>query len=64
MLLPAVRAKGWLISVINALVATPAPLPTLTMRSASSTDFSIVGMKAPVPAFTSITRASRPAASF
>ena len=42
----------------------PAPLPTATMLSASSTDLSNVGMKAPVPTLTSMTRASRPAESF
>jgi len=45
-------------------VRIPEPLPTATMLSARATDFSSVGMKAPLPVLTSITSASRPAASF
>ena len=64
MALPAHGASGSFISVSNAEVVTPAPLPTSTMHRANSRDFSNVGMKAPEPTFTSITNASSPAASF
>ncbi|MNV51629.1 hypothetical protein D3C71_1436850 [compost metagenome] len=51
-------------SVSSAEVRQPAPLATATMLLASSSEASKVGMKAPEPTFTSITRASSPEASF
>ena len=51
-------------SVMSAVVLTPAPLATRTMLSASSREASNVSMKAPLPVFTSITRPWSPDASF
>ena len=62
--MPAAGHSDSFMPVRIADVRVPAPLPTWTMDSASSTDFSYVGMNAPLPALTSMTRASRPAASF
>ena len=51
-------------SVSRAVVGVPAPVATSAMLRASSRDASVVGMNAPSPTLTSMTRASRPAASF
>ena len=51
-------------SVSSTLVGVPAPLPMATMASASSREASGVGMKAPLPTLTSMTRVSSPQASF
>ncbi len=51
-------------SVSIAVVASPLPCATSTIARASSSACSRVGMKAPEPTLTSITSASRPAASF
>ena len=62
--LPAQGASGSSMSVISAVVLSPAPLATLTRLFASATASSMVAMKAPEPVFTSITRCWSPAASF
>ena len=64
MALPAQGASDWFMSVSSALSLSPAPWPTATMDLASARDNSGVGMKAPLPTLTSMTNASRPAASF
>ena len=51
-------------SVSSASQASPLPRATATIARASSSLFSRLGMNAPEPALTSITSASRPAASF
>ena len=51
-------------SVISAVVRTPAPFAIVAMLPASVCDIAGSAMKAPLPAFTSITRPSRPSASF
>ena len=61
---PAVRPRHWLMSVSNAEQRSPAPFATSTSVRASSRVASNDGRNAPDPALTSMTRASRPAASF
>ena len=62
--LPAEEASGWFMSVISAVVRHPAPLAVETSEPASASASSMLFMKAPLPTFTSSTRASSPAASF
>ena len=62
--LPAVRPSTWFISVINARVAIPAPLPTATKLCAKARAVSGVSANAPLPNFTSRIRDCTPAASF
>ena len=62
--MPAALASGSFMSVISETVGRPAPVATVAMLSASSRAPSSVGMKAPEPVLTSMTRPSRPAASF
>src|SRR3546814_16524221 len=51
-------------SVTRATLDNPAPSATATMLLASAAAIGWVSAKAPLPTFTSITRPSRPAASF
>ena len=51
-------------SVISAVVRTPAPLATSTSERASASASAMVCMKAPLPTLTSMISDWRPAASF
>ena len=62
--LPAADASGSFMSVMRALVFSPAPLATSTRLFASVRASSISAMNAPEPVFTSSTRPCSPAASF
>ncbi len=62
--LPALRASGWSMSVISAVVAQPAPFAVSTSARASASASAAVFRNAPLPDFTSSTSPSSPAASF
>ena len=62
--LPAVRPSGVDMSVSRATVRTPCALPSETIADASSRAASTSFMNAPVPTFTSSTRAEEPSAIF
>ena len=62
--LPAVRPSTWFMSVSSATVGSPLPTATSTIARASSRARSSAGINAPEPNLTSMTSASRPAASF
>ena len=62
--LPTSRPSTWSMSVISAVVDSPAWLATATRLSARSRAIASVSQKAPEPHFTSITSPSRPAATF
>ena len=61
---PQARPSGWFMSVITAAIALPMRFPIDTMDCASARASSRVFMNAPVPHFTSSTRASVFSASF
>ena len=62
--LPAALARLWFMSVTRAAAGRPAPAATDTILLARLRASSRAVMKAPEPVFTSITRASSPAARF
>ena len=62
--LPAALASGSFMSVMSETVGRPASVATVAMLVASSRAAFSVGMKAPEPVFTSMTRPCSPAASF
>ena len=61
---PAVKPRGISIAVTNATVFTPARFPRSTITRASSFAFSGSLMNAPLPVFTSSTKALVPSAIF
>ena len=62
--LPAVRPRGWSMSVMRAATFLPMPRPMVTMAWARAFESSKDFMKAPSPVFTSRTSASMPSAIF
>ena len=62
--LPTARPSGASIAVMMASVLTPEALPMETSDSASRRESASVFMNAPLPVFTSSTRASMPSAIF
>ena len=62
--LPAVRPSTWFMSVNRATVGSPACVATRTRLCASAKAWAGSDVKAPLPSFTSITSACRPAARF
>ncbi len=62
--MPAVVPSTWFMSVTRARVGRPAPQAMSTRARASRLDACGAGAKAPLPVLTSMTRPSRPAASF
>ena len=61
---PTFKPRTRFISVSSAEVFTPFSAATATMLLANASECSWVGMNAPDPVLTSITKASNPAASF